>query len=156
MSWELMSYGELMSGGTNVLDSYINMYSRTIYYCLPNMKQTLKWIFSVSMGFLLGAAKVLIDPNLWKIPDMVGLGLKIGTNCKILSVPATELAITVNQYKVLVFFHFYIQLTEWREKESMNFWASDQLFWYQSVFPLISHREQGTLGDSPVQRTPVI
>ena len=23
MSWELMSYGELMSGGTNVLDSFI-------------------------------------------------------------------------------------------------------------------------------------
>ena len=33
MSWELMSYGELMSGGTNVLDSFndISLVSRWIH-----------------------------------------------------------------------------------------------------------------------------
>ena len=33
MSWELMSYGELMSGGTNVLDSIEKMGESNIIFC---------------------------------------------------------------------------------------------------------------------------
>ena len=51
MSWELMSYGELMSGGTNVLDSLKYVYTQS------NSPLSLQKHFNVMGGSQGGSAK---------------------------------------------------------------------------------------------------
>ena len=77
----------------------------------------LKIVFSIfvdTTSFL----EQLIDPNLWKIPDMVGQGLKIRTNCKNLSVPPLH---THQCQSIHIFgtFHACI-LFWWKGREGFN------------------------------------
>ena len=89
------------------------------FYKNKTWNSILKIVFSIfvdTTSFL----EQLIDPNLWKIPDMVGQGLKIRTNCKNLSVP--PLHTTAHQCQSIHIFGAFQAciLFWWKRREGFN------------------------------------